>query len=198
MLSVRFPLQYWGAYFYADLCGGWIRARHPDGTVLELASGISQPVDLAFDSDDTLYYLARGGGATTGVVYRISHDATPSVTLTANGSMAAIVVSSDDPLQLQFAFDAGSDPLDTAEIYLGLLAPFGVFWLDPSQGFVTTLTRIYAGPLPSFGPAPLVQLPTAGVLPPGPYWWVIFVDRDEDGALDGDITAIVLTVIEEP
>ena len=61
MLTVRFPFRYWGAYFFADLCGGWIRARHPNGDVSELATGISQPVDLAFASDDSLYYLARGG-----------------------------------------------------------------------------------------------------------------------------------------
>jgi glucose/arabinose dehydrogenase len=199
MLTVRFPLQYWGAYFFADLCGGWIRARHSNGDVSEFASGISQPVDLAFASDDSLYYLARGGGSTTGVVYRISYDDTaPSVMLTANGGSGPVVLSIDDPLQLQIAFDAGGAPLDPADVYVGLLTPSGVYWLDPSVGFVTPFTRFYNGPLPSFGPLPLVQLPNAGVLPPGLYWWFVIVDRAGDGTLDGDISSIVLTAIEEP
>ena len=200
MLTVRLPYRYWGAYFFADLCGGWIRARHINGDVSELAAGISQPVDLAFASDDSLYYLARGGGSTTGVVYRISFDGTaPSVALTANGSIGPVVLSSDDPLQIEITFDAGSAPLNPAEVYIGLLAPFGVFWLDPSSGgFVAPLTRLYAGPLPSFGPSLVVQLPNAGVLPPGPYWWFVIVDRDTDGIPDGEISAIVLTAITPP
>ena len=121
-----------------------------------------------------------------------------SVTLTANGSTGPVVLSSEDPLQLEIAFDAGGGPLDPAEVYVGVLTPFGVYWLDPSGGFVTPFTRLYAGPLPSFGPSPVVQLPNAGVLPPGLYWWFIIVDRDGDGTLDGDISAMVLTAIAEP
>jgi glucose/arabinose dehydrogenase len=199
MLNVRFPLRYWGAYFFADFCGGWIRARHSSGEVSEFASGISQPVDLAFASDDSLYYLARGEGSTTGVVYRISHDNTaPSVTITANGGTGPAVLSTDDPLVLHIAFDAGSTPLNPAEVYVGVRSPFGVYWLNPSGAFVTPLTRLYTGPLPSFGPSPVVQLPNAGVLPPGLYWWFVVVDRDGDGTLDGDLSSIVLTVITQP
>jgi glucose/arabinose dehydrogenase len=199
MLAVRLPMRYWGAYFFADLCGGWIRVRRTNGEVFEFASGISQPVDLAFAGDDSLYYLARGGGAATGVVYRIAYDATaPSVTLTANGSTGPVLLSSDEPLLLQLSFDAGGAPIDPAEVYVGLLSPFGVYWLDPSGAFVTPLTRLYSGPLPSFGPLSLLQLPNAGLLPPGPYWWFVIVDRDADGVPDGDITAVVLTAIVQP
>jgi glucose/arabinose dehydrogenase len=196
MVTVRFPLRYWGAYFFADLCGGWIRVRRANGDVSEFASGISQPVDLAFASDDSLYYLARGGGSTTGVVYRIAYDgAAPSVTLTANGNTGPVVLSGDDPLQLQIAFDAGGGAVDPAEVYVGLIASFGVYWLDPSGQFVTPFTRLYAGPLPSFGPSTVVQLPNASVLPTGLYWWFAVVDRDGDGMLDGDISSIILTAI---
>lgn len=195
MLTVRLPVRYWGAYFFADLCAGWIRARHTNGEVSQFADGIAQPVDLAFASDDSLYYLARGGGSTTGVVYRIAYHPAPSVTLTVNGSTEPVVVSSDDPLQLQIAFDAGGTALNPAEVYVGLIAPFGVFWLDPSAGFVAPPARLYFGPLPSFTPSTLLQFPRAGVLPPGLYWWFIIVDRDGDGAVDGDISAIVLTAI---
>ncbi len=199
MATVRFPVRYWAAYFFADLCGGWIRARHTNGELSELATGISQPVDLAFASDDSLYYLARGGGSTTGAVYRISYDdPAPSVTLTANGSTAPVVLSTDQSLLLEMAFNAGGAPLDSADIYIGLYAPFGVYWLTPSHAFVPSFTKAYTGPLPSFAPSPVVWLSNAGVLPPGRYWWFIIVDRGGDGILDGDISAIVLTEITTP
>jgi glucose/arabinose dehydrogenase len=195
MLNVRFPLRYWGAYFFADLCGGWIRARHTDGTVSQLASGISQPVDVAFAGDDSLYYLARGGGSTTGVVYRVSYDATPAAVLTANGSSAAVVVPGNAALTVALGLNAGTQPLTAARLYVGLIAPFGTYWLDPSIGFATSFTPLYRGPLASFAPSPLIQLPTAGLLPPGAYWWLVLVDPDDDGVLDDAISAIVLTVL---
>ena len=132
-------------------------------------------------------------------MYRISYDdPAPSVTLTVNGSIGPVELSSNDPLQLEIAFDAGGAPLNAAAVYIGLLAPFGTYWLDPSQGFVTSFTRTYAGPFPSFGPSAVVHLPNAGVLPPGLYWWLIIVDPDGDGTLDADISAIVLTAIAAP
>jgi glucose/arabinose dehydrogenase len=199
MSTVRFPVRYWAAYFFADLCGGWIRARHTNGEISELATGISQPVDLAFAGDDSLYYLARGGGPAAGAVYRIAYDdPAPSVTLTANGSTAPVVLSSDQSLLLEMAFNAGGAPLESADIYIGLYSPFGVYWLTPSHTFVPSLTRAYTGPLPSFAPSPVVWLSNAGVLPPGRYWWFIMVDRGGDGTLDGDISSIVLTQITPP
>ena len=63
MSRAQFPIQYWGSYFFADLCGGWIRARLSNGTVTTFATGISQPVDLKMSRDGSLYYLARGAGS---------------------------------------------------------------------------------------------------------------------------------------
>ena len=71
-----FPADYLGDYFFADLCGGWIRRIDPtDGTVSEFASGIPAPVDLAVTPDGALYYLARGAG---GVLYRVEFAAAMS------------------------------------------------------------------------------------------------------------------------
>jgi glucose/arabinose dehydrogenase len=61
-----FPASYVGDYFFADLCGGFIRRR--DGTTVRgFATGASQPVDMAVGRDGALYYLARGNGS----VFRI-------------------------------------------------------------------------------------------------------------------------------
>ena len=66
----QFPSSYIGKYFFADLCGGWIRVFDPDtGAARGFATGISSPVDLQVGPDGALYYLAQGSG---GQVFRIS------------------------------------------------------------------------------------------------------------------------------
>jgi glucose/arabinose dehydrogenase len=78
----QFPADYVDDYFFADYCAGWIRKLDTAGnTVAPFASGISFPVDLKVSSDGALYYLARGSGGNTGVVYRITHNTSlPSIT----------------------------------------------------------------------------------------------------------------------
>src|SRR6266513_2888179 len=66
----QFPSSYTGKYFFADLCGGWIRVFDPSaGPAAGFATGISSPVDLHVGPDGALYYLTRGSG---GQVFRIS------------------------------------------------------------------------------------------------------------------------------
>src|SRR5256884_3323215 len=69
---VQFPASYVGKYFFADLCGGWIRLFDPaHNTAGDFANGISAPVDLKVAADGTLYYLSIGSGA----VFRIQATA---------------------------------------------------------------------------------------------------------------------------
>ena len=81
--TVRFPIEYVGDYFFADYCAGWIRTLDPAGggnTVQGFATGITSPVDLEV-CDGSLYYLARGSGSDTGVVYRVEYGASaPTIT----------------------------------------------------------------------------------------------------------------------
>jgi glucose/arabinose dehydrogenase len=81
-LVVQYPAEYIGDYFFADYCSGWIRKLDPVGNIVSgFASGIASPVDLQVSADGDLYYLARGFGSTTGVVYRIQFGANaPSIT----------------------------------------------------------------------------------------------------------------------
>jgi glucose/arabinose dehydrogenase len=79
----QFPSDYLNDYFFADYCAGWIRKLDPaaSNAVTTFATGIASPVDLKVGNDGSLYYLARGSGASTGVVYRISYAASgPSIT----------------------------------------------------------------------------------------------------------------------
>ena len=77
--AAQFPAEYVGRYFFADLCGGWIRRLNPEDRRVEgFATGIPSPVDLAVSENGSLYYLARGGG---GVLYRVDHEETPGANL---------------------------------------------------------------------------------------------------------------------
>ena len=67
---LQFPSSYIGKYFFADVCGGWIRVFDPTaGTATGFATGIVNPVDLHVGPDGALYYLARGSG---GQVFRVT------------------------------------------------------------------------------------------------------------------------------
>lgn len=67
----QFPSAYTEAYFFSDLCGGWIRRLDQANVSSGFATGISNPVDLLVGHDGSLWYLARGGG----VVVRVRWDA---------------------------------------------------------------------------------------------------------------------------
>jgi glucose/arabinose dehydrogenase len=74
---VQFPSAYVGKYFFSDLVNGWIRVFDPaTGTAAGFATGLpSLTVDLKADAAGNLYYLCRGDGGATGVLYRVSFTA---------------------------------------------------------------------------------------------------------------------------
>ncbi len=133
-------------------------------------------------------YDTSANGPSAAFVTKISDGGPPAprVTLTANGTHGPLTLASGDPLVIAVSFDAGSVGIvDPAEVYIGVASPFGWFWFDPtSQTFVPTRTRVYAGPLASFEPVTLVNLPNVSVLGPGRYWWFITLDRNPNGVLD--------------
>jgi glucose/arabinose dehydrogenase len=59
----QFPALYADSYFFADLCGGWIRRLDTLLASNGFATGISSPVDIAIGDDGSLYYLTRGSNA---------------------------------------------------------------------------------------------------------------------------------------
>jgi glucose/arabinose dehydrogenase len=78
-MTWQFPSEYLNDYFFADYCGGWIRKLDPanGNAVTTFATGITFPVDLKVAEDGSLYYLARGSGATGGTVSQITFGAAP-------------------------------------------------------------------------------------------------------------------------
>jgi hypothetical protein len=77
--AFQFPPEYNGVYFFADLCGGWIRKLDPAtaNQVTDFATGLSDPVDLKVSADGSLYYLERGRSAVTRVLF----TGAPSITM---------------------------------------------------------------------------------------------------------------------
>jgi glucose/arabinose dehydrogenase len=69
-----FPAQYIGKYFFADLCGNWIKTIDPlnppaTGTAPNFLTGTNTPVDIHVANDGSLYYLARG----TNSIFRVQY-----------------------------------------------------------------------------------------------------------------------------
>jgi hypothetical protein len=119
----------------------------------------------------------------------------PTVDFTANGADGPLTLGPSSPLQISLAFDGGlGGLLNPAELYIGLASPFGLFWITPG-GLSLTPARLFAGPLPSFGPAPLFTLPVAGALPAGTYAWIAIVDNDTNAVINGHFFDLVVTTI---
>jgi glucose/arabinose dehydrogenase len=91
--TAQFPSAYIGNYFFADLCGGWIRRLDPatGNAVSGFATGISSPVDLKVSTDGALYYLARGAGAVGKIEYPGIADSVPPTVSITNPTPGSIV-----------------------------------------------------------------------------------------------------------
>lgn len=72
----QFPPAYSGVYFFADLCGAWLRILDPANgdQVTTFATGLSSPVDLKVSADGSLLYLDRGASS----VYRVRFTSAPN------------------------------------------------------------------------------------------------------------------------
>lgn len=124
-----FPSEYIGDYFFADYCGNWINRVDPASgyAVATFATGITAPVDLDVAPDGSLYYLARGGGSSTGVVGRIAYTGSGAPTITqqptsrtvSTGASAtfSVTASGTEPLSYAWQRDGVSIPGATGPTY---------------------------------------------------------------------------------
>jgi glucose/arabinose dehydrogenase len=80
-MTVLFPPEYEGDYFFADFCSGWIRTYDPStgapstGAASEFATGLERPIDLEVSKAGQLYYLARGSTGSSASVGKIGYAA---------------------------------------------------------------------------------------------------------------------------
>jgi hypothetical protein len=106
----HFPSSFTGAYFYGDLCGGFVRSLAPPGYAASaaFATGINQLVDIAVGPDGSLFYLTRGGGQVFRV--RFTGALAPAVTQHPLSQTAAVgqsvtfsvAASGEPPLRYQW------------------------------------------------------------------------------------------------
>ncbi len=129
---LAFPSWFFGQYFFADYCAGWIRRFNPDtGTVAGFATGAASPVAITVGPDGSLYYLARAAG----LVGRISYAATqaPSIGLQpANRTIAVgqsvtfkVGATGSTPLAYQWRRNGGPIAGATTASYTRTNVPLG-------------------------------------------------------------------------
>ena len=73
-VTVLFPPEYEGDYFFADFCSGWIRTYDPStGAASAFATGLERPIDLEVGQAGQLYYLAKGSIGSPASVGKIGY-----------------------------------------------------------------------------------------------------------------------------
>lgn len=208
-LVQQFPPEFFGAYFFADYCGGWIRWLDPSAYPLvstAFASGIASPVDLRVSEDGALYYLARGSGSTTGVLSRIAYTGSqapaiteqPSSVIVSVGQPATFTVgaSGSAPLSYQWqrnGADIAGATVASYTLQSTALADSGSTFrciVSNSTGSATsnaaTLTVV-----PNVTPVPTILSPAVGTLYAGGS--VISYSGSASDAEDGGLSAAAFT-----
>ena len=193
-----FPLA--GSPLHSSLVGesdGFFAKLNASGSALVESSYLGTRtsyigITFALDRDGGLHIAGHTPGLTLvnpaqttpspRFVARIG-EVLPFATVTVNGTEGPAILGAGDPLDIRVAFDANPlGPVPAGEIYIGVIAPSGTYWLDPSTStFTRTRTVAFTGMVPSFGPSLLFRLADAGVLPDGAYVPFLIVDTDTNG-----------------
>ena len=167
----QFPIQYRGAYFFADLCGGWIALRAANGTVSRICDrhfSAGGPDDAA---DGSLYYLARGRRRRVRrCLSDCLHSGSPEDRSHRQRRRRSLAAHRRTALQIALSFDAGNAGIvNPAELYIGVASPFGVFWLDrqPARWSPSVARAFTRSTYRFWVRATLVTVPDVSVLPAG-------------------------------
>jgi hypothetical protein len=115
----------------------------------------------------------------------------PTVLLTANGSHGSVTLAPGEALNIDAQFDAPGTGLANANMFLGVVTPFGLFWVGPT-GITPTFAAVHSGPLAAFGPTTLLPFASTAGFPSGTYRWFIFVQDIDSGAVAVDSVQTVI------
>ncbi len=111
----QFPAEFVGSYFFADLCGGWIRRLDPGSgnAVSNFASGFSSLVDLQVGPDGLLYYLDRGRGGVGTIQFANSPSITqnPVDRTVQVGKTATFGISASGAAPLAYQWERNGSPI---------------------------------------------------------------------------------------
>ncbi|MCP4688768.1 MAG: DUF1565 domain-containing protein, partial [Desulfobacterales bacterium] len=108
-------------------------------------------------------------------------DAPPIPDIKANGSDGPVTLSPGDPLSITVSVDPGLHAGQSADWWIGALAPSGWSTLTLSDGWLPGINLLAQSPLVELSP-PIELLNT--VLSPGSYLYCIAVDHNDDGLPD--------------
>ncbi len=135
----QFPSQYFGKFFFADYCNGYMKYLDPlAGTAQIFATGINRPLAMVVAPDGSLYYLARaglGGGSeqdntTTpnGTLWKVEYTGSGAPTISAQpesitaavGDVVTFTISASgqQPLSYQWMVDGVPIPNATSSSYM--------------------------------------------------------------------------------
>lgn len=186
-LIPSFPPDYHGKFFFADYCGGYIRALDPvSGAVMDFASGIDRPLAFAVNSAGAMYYLQRagmGGGSPEdntstpdGSLWKIIYTGSgapfigrqPQNTLVVAGENASFSLLAFGQAPLSYQWYKNGVPVGTNAPALELaavpLADNGaLIWCEVSnaQGMVTSAQAVLTVTA-NTRPQPVISLPAEG------------------------------------
>ncbi|MDB5106615.1 MAG: hypothetical protein JWP91_4304 [Fibrobacteres bacterium] len=96
--SRNFPEAFHRKFFFADHNAGWIKVLDIDNprNVADFAAGASNPVDIKFASDGSMYYLSRGrqGGSLMRVLYASPNSlASPGARIRGAGEWTLVAIA---------------------------------------------------------------------------------------------------------
>ncbi|HMJ71434.1 MAG TPA: PQQ-dependent sugar dehydrogenase [Cyclobacteriaceae bacterium] len=100
----QFPEEYYGKFFFADYCNGYIKYIDPvdPSAVSVFATGVDRPLAILFTSDGTMYYVARGGlgggsdsdntASNDGTLWRVTYTGfgVPTVAVSPQSTIASV------------------------------------------------------------------------------------------------------------
>lgn len=144
----QYPPEYFGRYFFADLCSGWVRSLNPATNATEIfATGFGQPVQVELGPDGFLYILTRR----TGTLYRISYTPgyrTPTAVYRSMNNRLLLVASNSyyaaDGLGLIAGEPAGAQDA-LGNTFAAALDSAGGLWLNRFDAYLQTWAGWVAG-----------------------------------------------------
>jgi glucose/arabinose dehydrogenase len=96
-VTVQFPEEYAGDYFYGEFCADWIESYDPqtDQSTRFLSTGALNPAptDLQISPDGALYYSGLFGG-----LWKITYSEPPTPTSTATSETPTSTATSEEPV----------------------------------------------------------------------------------------------------
>lgn len=176
--TTSYPTQYYGKYFFLDLCGAWINYIDPatGATRNAFATNIgNQPVGLSVGGDGNLYYLSRINNALYRIVYTSSQA--PAITnqpvamgrFIGESATFSVSASGAQPLSYQWRKDGTNIPGATAiefTINSVATADAGQYSVSVSNSFGSVVSNTAALTIlgQNEAPVPTILTPLAGAM----------------------------------